>query len=105
MERALGLSAVPNTADNLQRDSWYHLAAFGYYRFVSLPLTNTLLNAVWQAKASSLEVSLSHCFCSVTINKVCLLICKDGTVTLCVLCLVSRLDVHTDQIVLSTFRL
>lgn len=55
-----GLSAPPNTTHKLQKDALYHLAAFGYHCFVPSPLTNKLLNAVWQAEASSLDVSLSH---------------------------------------------
>lgn len=56
-----GLSAAPNNTEKHHKDASYGLAAFGYHCFVPLPLTNKLLNAVWQAKASSLDVSLSHC--------------------------------------------
>lgn len=47
-----GLSAPPNTTDELQKDALYHLEAFGYHCFVPSPLTNKLLNAFWQADAS-----------------------------------------------------
>lgn len=58
---AHGLSAAPNDTEKHHKDASYGLAAFGYHCFVPSPLTNKLLNAVWQAKASSLDVSLSHC--------------------------------------------
>lgn len=56
-----GLSAAPNNTEKHHKDASYGLAAFGYHCFVPSPLTNKLLNAVWQAKVSSLDVSLSHC--------------------------------------------
>lgn len=56
-----GLSEAPNTTEKLHKDASYGFEAFGNHCFVPSPLTNKLLNVVWQAKASSLDVSLSHC--------------------------------------------